>query len=343
MATPTALTGDELLAIPLDQPERLFTRTGLRDEYRALAKRWHPDIAGIPSDAVFAHVTALYERAEQKLAAGSWDGPGRLELVATDGIRYRFRYRSLRPFELGQMLIADSVIAYLVDPSQRDLFDRAAAMIAGFRFADATMRVEMSPCLPEIAACFETGDGRHLVLVVRKNADLLPLGDALAHFGGKLPPRHVAWILSSLFNLACWLDWTGLSHNAIAADTVFLSPRRHHCALLGGWWYAARTGSKLAALPDWSAAALPPSVLGAGRADPRIDGTLLRLLARELLGSAIGSRLAADPAIPAPLAAWLRLAAEGDAVADYAAWRAVLQASFGPRRFVPLRLTVDDL
>ena len=347
MVTPASLTGDELLAIPLDRPERLFTRSGLRSEYRALAKRWHPDVAGPAGETVFAHVTALYERAEQRLAEGVWDGPGRLELIATDGIRYLFRYRSRRAFELGQILIADSVIAYLVDPSQRDLFDRAVSAISGFRFADTGMRSEMGPCLPEIVARFETdgseGGAAHLVLVIRKAADLLPLSDTLAHFGGKLPPRHVAWIMSSLFNLACWLEWAGLSHNAIDADAVFLSPRRHQCALLGGWWYSATTGAKLKALPGRSAAAIPESVLRDGRADPRIDGTLLRLLGRDLLGSAIGSRLAADRSIPAPLVAWLRLAADGDAVADYSAWREVLKASFGPRRFVPLRLTADDL
>ena len=41
------ITANAILAVPLSDPERLFSSPGdARAEYRALAMRWHPDHGG---------------------------------------------------------------------------------------------------------------------------------------------------------------------------------------------------------------------------------------------------------------------------------------------------------
>ena len=104
--------------------------------------------------------------------------------------------------------------------------------MAGLRFADGRMAAQLQPGLPEIAARFETADRLALALVLRKAPDLLLLSDVLAHFNGRMDARQVAWIISSLLNLACYLDYARLAHNAILTDAVFISPPRHSSALL---------------------------------------------------------------------------------------------------------------
>jgi len=341
MRDPSSLTAPELLA--LAEPERLFSPTlaAVKREYRALAWAWHPDRNPAAEAAqVFAHLGGLYRAAVEKLARGIWHAPGLFQCTAPDGAVHMIRYHARHAFELGEMLLGRTAIAFVVRREFADLYDNAGRAIGRFRFADAGMRAQMAPCLPA-ATTIATPDGP--VMLVDKAPDLVLLRDLLDHLGGALAPRHVAWVLSSLYNLACWLDHAGLTHNAIGLDTVLVSPAAHRCALLGGWWYAARRGDRLRALPARSAALAPPDMLRARSADPRLDLELIRATGRALLGDETGSRLARERRAPRPLVDWLRCAASDAALDDYRAWGPVLEASFGARRFVELGVTASDI
>src|SRR5262249_17943265 len=146
---------------------------------------------------------------------------------------------------------------------------------------------------------------------------------------------------SSLLNLACYLDYAGLTHNAIGLDSVFVAPEAHRVALLGGWWYAAGRDERLRALPAHAAALAPPDMLSARRADIRLDLALIRGLRRTLLGDEM--RLARGGIAPRAMVDWLRGAASDAALRDYELWGSVLEASFGARRFVKLGVTASDI
>src|SRR5262249_50849978 len=135
----------------------------------------------------------------------------------------------------------------------------------------------------------------------------------------------------------------GIVHGDVSRDSAFVSPRDHVVGLFGGWWYAAHAGLRLSALPGRTVAALPAAVIDARHATPRITLTLIRLLGRELLGDETGTRLAPSPAVPGPLAEWLRLPPPESALADYADWQTVLTDSFGPRRFAELPVLASDI
>lgn len=341
MRDPATLTADELLAIPAGDPERLFERDAAAVDraFRRLAAAWHPDRNGDGrATAVFRHVAELRQAALERLRGGAWRAPGCLTLAGGNGRVWRLRYRRQQPFELGELYVADSVAAWLVDAAHADLADAALRQIGAFRFADPAMRAGVSRYLPEIAQVVELGSQR--VVVLRKPVDMILLADLLAHAGGTLDARHVAWILSELYCFACWMEWAGLTHNALAADTIFISPAHHAIAVLGGWWYAAPAGARLVALPARSAALAPADIVRDRRADSRLDLDLIRALGRELLG---GSPAPASSAVPAPLETWLALASNGSAQADYAAWQQVLTNAFGPRRFTPMSVRPDDV
>jgi hypothetical protein len=161
--------------------------------------------------------------------------------------------------------------------------------------------------------------------------------------GGRLPPRHVAWLVSALLNLTCFYEVIALTHNAMSASTVFVSPRLHAAFPLGGWWYAARSGSRLEMLPDETFALLPRSMAASKRADIRLDLESVRAIALNALGDPTGLSLAGRPDLPKPMADYLRLPSSGSAIDDYRAWGQVLKDSFGPRRFVELPVTASDV
>lgn len=83
-----AIPAAELLAIPPDEPERLFSEAELREQYQRLVEHWHPDVnPDQQAGAVLAHLSELVRHAQAKAAAGLWAKPHRRILVATDGKR----------------------------------------------------------------------------------------------------------------------------------------------------------------------------------------------------------------------------------------------------------------
>ncbi len=343
MADALSWTGDRLAAIPLEEPERLFPndRDAAKARYRALARKWHPD-HNPGQEAVFEHVAALYRAVLAKIAAGNWQPPGRLILKPRrGGTEYRIRFHKRHTLEIGDMYVADSVVAFVLPPENQDLFERAQRTIEGFVYADDAMRAEVSRCLPVIKAAFVSDAGP--VLIVSKTPDQLLLKDVVEHFKTGLDPRHVGWMQNILYNLACYLDWSGLTHNAIGLDTMFVSPQHHSGALLGGWWDSVRTGQPMIAAPSRTITYAPADFLARKVGDIRVDLELVRLVGRELLGDARGLRLMHDRTVPRPMADWLCLATTGEAATDYRQWGEVLRESYGDRRFIALELTASDL
>ncbi len=340
------LQADEILRA--SQPGAIFTgideRT-LSNEFRALAKRWHPDINRTPDAAlVMAQLKKLYDAGCEMLQRGTWEIPGVVRLADKKANKeYRIHYLASRAFELGVMYISHSLVAYVLDPQHRDLFDNADGLLTiGFRYASPGMEGEVSRYLPRLMKAFETEDGR-LCMVINKTPDLLLLQDVLAYYKGQIPDRHAAWIQSTLHNLVCYLEYAGLTHNDISPDTYFISPLHHCGALLGGWWYATETGNRIRKLNARSYRLLPPDIKAGRIADHRLDFELVRATGREMLGDITGVKLEAMHVAPKAMVDWLRFVSTGSAIEDYERWGDVLRDSFGPRRYVEMELTADKL
>ncbi len=327
------------------EPGEIFTENtaGIKAEYARLAKLWHPDYNGnsAQSNEVMIKINALYERAMELILNGKWRKPGFLRLHCSDGKVRELKYRSESPFELGSMYSCDSVVVFIVDKRFSELYLNAERVVKGLSFADDDMKSEMAKCLPGIISQFETVDGQ-LGMVLKKDPDMLLLGDVLSYYSGKMPDRHVAWILGTLYNLSCYLDYAGLTINSISTSTYFISPKGHSGAILGGWWFAVPQGSKMLGVPEKIYDVLPPYVVNTKLGSIQSDLESIRLIGRELLGDRTGIKLE-DYGVPIAMAAWLRGACADTAFEEYARWREVLKDSYGERRFIKMELDTDKV
>jgi hypothetical protein len=330
------LTSATILAIPPDAPERLYCDPEqIKSDWHALSARWHPDFGGSETEdrtAVMQHINALYAEACRRIAGGTYVLPDTLRLTATDGRQFNLRYLRQSPFELGTTYLGKTTLAYGVDVAATDLFTAAVATIGGLTFADPKMATAMTGRLPAIKATVETA--AHQYLLLHRQPDNMALADLLARAGGRLDPRHVAWIISGLEHIVCYLDWAGLMHGGIGLDSVYIT-QRHRVALLGGWWYTHRFGQPLAALPEGTAKLLPRSA-SAPHAHAALDLECIRQVGRDLLGDTAGTRLLHKPDVPKPLAHWLISPPAVNAYVDFKAWETAREASFGPRNFIKL-------
>jgi hypothetical protein len=260
------------------------------------------------------------------------------DLFRGDPLTFKSQYRELarewHP-DKGRRPRATEVFAHVSELYRQFLERLAAGTWEGphvHAVTDRSGRGRTIPCLCSFPfelghATFELSDGR-LGMRVTKSPDLLLLRDVARHLD-PIPPRHVAWIGSSLHNLACYLRHADLAHQNIGPDTFFVSPEHHGGALLGGWWYATKRGRPITRIPSRTFQWLPWEARMRKWASSLTDQELIRATLRELLGN---SRRAV------PLGLWLKMPATGTAVEMYEGWMAVLQKTFGPRKFVKLEL-----
>ena len=336
------LTAEQILAVSPNAPEKLFSGNleTARSEYHDLSRRWHPDHNRHPqATAVFQRIAELYRKTQELIKAKLWRGAGILELpvagsgAAASAYRQMNYFKSVK-FELGDLYIAERELAFSVERQYADLFENARRHIAGFRFADISMRKEIERNLPGKPEYLATSE--RLIMILPKTPDMILLGDLFEYFGGSIDARHVGWIINSLHNLACYFEYAGIVHHDISPHTFFVSPEFHSGMLLGGWWYARLAGEKISALPSRTINIAPPDVIRRKQADGRVDLELIRQTARELLGVANGAKTNTNGKIPPAMARWINGATSGSAVTDYELWKNVLEMDFGKPRFVRL-------
>jgi hypothetical protein len=318
------LTAGDILA--LRKPEDLYPGDieKARHLYRTLSQRWHPDKSG-GNEVVFARLAGLYHEAIDRLNRGVWEGSAVLTFPCTNGTTQRFAIRASSPFELGQSLVGDDHASYLIDTQHAAFVHHATKWPKGFRFVNPRMEEEFTKYLPQHVVYHSLSDGRHLVRM-QKTPDLIRLRDIVTHIGA-LDPKHIAWIVSSLLNLACYLSYADIVHQDISPDTVFISPNTHNVALLGGWWYATRRGVKMTTVPRRTFDLLPFKAKISKLASSQTDLELIRATARECL----------PPGLTHPVARWLQEVSRGRAVEQYESWVKML----GERKFTKLSLNAD--
>jgi len=344
MTDVSKLTADNILAIAVDKPELLFTgdTTIAKMQYRTLVSAWHPDQNPMVDDRVIAHINILYELATFRLKTDNWVLPGVLVLKSIDGKRFNLKYKSTRSFELGDIYVGDTIIAYSLFKDNADLFKNAIKMIKNLKYANDEMKTEIKRSMPEIQTELETDD--RLVLLIKKTPDQLLLSDVIDHLKGSIDPKHAAWIVSRLYNLACYLKYSNIVHCGFVLDSCLMSPQEHTISLVGGWWYSVENGRKLLALPGVAIDHVPTDVLDDEMGDFSLDLEMIKAIGRQILGDINGSKLIMDKNIPGPLVNWLRNVATEDAFKEYEIWQSkVLIDSFGKRKFVELHLAADDL
>jgi hypothetical protein len=334
---------EELLAIPVDRPEQLFSGDldAAREQLRQLNSLWHPDRnADVRSSWVFSHLHELFAAARERMESGMWIAANELHLRSRDDVWFEFRFQRRHAFELGEYFVGRDTVVYTMRRDYEELVHNGCQHIAALKFADARMQHELSRCLPHIVQRFETRD--LLIVAMRKEEGFVVLRDLLGFVGGPLDPRHVAWIISSLLNWLCYMEWAGVTHNGLSLDSCLVSPQLHAAAVPGGWWYATPRLAPLRALPETCVRVVPPDILQRGLADARIDLELLRSVGLQLLGAKLGA-IATTDGVPKPLLQWLNVPSAGSALADYEDWQRVLWASFGERRFIEMALSAADI
>jgi len=322
-------------------PERL------KEEFRALAKQWHPDTNKSPdANNNFMEINTTHKELERLIEnVGIWEGDGRVFLRNEDTQQiYNYEYYSCHSFEIGKFFVGSTHVVYVL--SNESLFNNGLRNIKSFTFNSPRMETELRKYLPEIEQTINLKDGSK-AMVIKKTADQLLLADVLNFLKinptvsfsdghGFVRSDCVPWILNSLYNLACYLSFAKLTHNDISPLTCFISLQHHSIAILGGWWYAMPMNSPIKIVPKRTFTLIPNRVKVSKLADGWTDLECIRDIGRECLGNNIDTKIV-------PLLNWLKVPSDKLAILDYEDWQKIVEKCFGKRKFIKTEISEDEI
>lgn len=310
------MTPSQILAIPVNQPWRLFSNPSVfKDTARELRRAWHPNLNHDPqADKVMAHINVLID---------AWEDPAN-----------RTGYLSKHDVPgVGSFIVQPEKVVYTFDDDALDL--RANAWNTKFKFPSDRIRDDMKHLFP----VFDRIEPNELWF--KKSASELNLADVI-NFLGSLPPKHVAWVMSRLYNLACYLSISNMAHVDISLQNLYADTAKHSVHLYGGWWFGRSFDTKALGAPKW-VTGLSKEFASTGIPTRRLVSQQIKEVGKLLLGATSPGSLMQNKNVPSAMTTWLLEPCSLDPIKEYATWGRCLEASFGPRKFVPLILTEKDI
>lgn len=310
----------------------------IKTRYKELVKEWHPD-ANKNSKAVdvFQKITELYNKALELLEQGTWEKTNYILISKDNGKKIALNYDTVFDFELGTCYVTKTKIVYVLGNDKKKYFDNALDRIKNLKYADKKMEETLGRCMPEIYQTFKTNNGEY-VIVLNKTEDVYPLKSVFEYFGNKIQDRHVAWIMSRLCNLTCFLKYNGIVHNGININNVFISPQYHSILLLGGWWYATKENEKMLGTTKDIFSIMSVTAKGNKKSSYLTDLESVKLLGRQLLGETNCRKLALDTTLPKAFINFLVSGSGNDAYKEFSKWDKSLTDSYGQRKFIKMEV-----
>lgn len=309
-------------------------------KYKQLAKEWHPDSNNDPKAAdVFHKITELYNKALELLEQGNWEKTNYILISKNDGKKIALNYDTVFDFELGTCYVTKTKIVYILDKDKKKYFDNALTRIKNLKYADKKMEETLSRCMPNIYQTFKTNNNEY-VIVLNKTEDVYPLKNVFEYFGNKIEDKHVAWIISRLCNLTCFLKYNGFVHNGININNVFISPQHHSILLLGGWWYTTKENENMIGTTKDIFSIMSVTAKGNKKSSCLTDLESVKLLGRELLGETNCRKLVLNFSIPKAFINFLVSGSSDNVYKEFSKWDKALTDSYGERKFI--KMDIDN-
>jgi hypothetical protein len=299
-------------------------------EYKRMCKLIHPDVCHDPraTDA-FAKLQEFYNLASKALSSGMWEATNYVEFKTTTGKTLQLKYMYHGIFEIGEYFVCSKHIVYLFDFSKKKYYNNYINQIENLKYADGEMKKMFQPLFPTVIAEHDTVDNKHII-VVSKTEDVYPLRCVLDNFyKGDIPDTHLAWMVSRMMNIACYLKYNKQVHNGINIDNMFVSLQYHTILLIGGWWYAVDEDAKMIGTTKEIYSIMPPKVKADKNACSVTDVESVKAFGRKYL---------ADSA-PQAFKNFVNSGSKDDSMAEMEKWDDALIESFGKRKFIKIEAT----
>ena len=201
----------------------------------------------------------------------------------------------------------------------------------GERELPAGVMAQAEIFLPHIRDIFRTDEG--LLIRALKLREELPLTAVADFYGGKLPARHAAWIVSRMLGMCCYAEVRGIVLNCIAEENLLIDPKEHVVRIGGGWWFAAENGGRLIGVQSAVFDNMPVSSKTDGIARHVTDIECVKAVCRHILP---------DDA-PDAIRDFAESISSASAIEEMDKWDCALKYAFGGRKFCNMNVSLPDI
>ena len=295
--------------------------------YMALMMKYHPDKCSDPrASEASAVINELYGKLKKAYCFQ--------EKIFRCGSRaIEIRYLMSVKQEYGMEYIGDSNVFFLISNDFADCFTQSEARSDLFfrEYLPQQILAQAEVFLPVTAHIFNTDEG--LLIETCKRKGELPLSKILDFYGGSIDCRHAAWIISRLLGICCFAEVRDIVWNCLAEENLLIDPAEHTVRVGGGWWFAAREGSKMTGVQS--------SVYDSLSSLSKTDGTAQHLTDLECV-KAIARRILPVDA-PAAVRDYSESICSSSAFEEMEKWEKTIINGFGRRKFTHMNVRLPDI
>lgn len=221
-----------------------------------------------------------------------------VRFLSADGSRIEIDYQFYYEEDNVLTYITPTSVVFVFDKNDKNKYDSYQEGIKLLKYPSADLK-DLSKCFPSVKFQADLEDGRYL-LAVAKDENVYPL-----FAFGSIAPVHAAWIVSRMENMACVFEYSGIVHEGMSINSIFINPRTHQAFLYGGWWKARRKYNMM----------------------DKKDLYDIRKVAGQVMGEL------KDDA-PKEFINFIKDKPENDAYSDFGLWDKVIEKGFGGHKFV---------
>lgn len=340
------VTAEEILSI--EKPGDLFSdnRETCRQQYKDLVKIWHPDIAGRNEEPdtvrVFEKIKDLYDRAIELMDIGAWERSNYIQFRNERGRTIKIHYLDSNSFEIGTYYITKHMVIYLISREREKYYKNAIKRIRELNYADKKMEHQFRRVLPELYDNYQIESGEYCIIIKKEEAHY-PLKNVLQCYPKGMNHRHVAWIISRLLNLACYLEYHHLVHNGIEVKNCYVSLKEHSIFLLGGWWYTTQEKEKMLGVSKEIYEIMPLGAKNKKCSNSMTDLESIKLIGRQLLGEPSPGKLSQNYDIPDAFREYLVRGSKESAFEEIRCWDETILHAYGKRKFCEIYLSKEKI
>ena len=295
--------------------------------YLALMLKYHPDKCNDPrASEASAVINELYGKMKK---AKSFQE----KIFRCGSNAIEIKYLMSLTQEYGVEYIGERNVYFLIKNNLADCFTRSEAQSDLFfrEYLPKQVLAQAEAFLPLVTRIFKTDDG--LLAETCKQSGELPLSRILDFYGDKLDSRHAAWIISRLLGICCYAEVRGIVWNCLTEENLFIDPKEHTVRVGGGWWFAAREGSRMTGVQT--------KVFDSLSSLTRTDGIARHITDLECV-KAVARRILPDDA-PDAVKDYAESVCSDSAFEEMEKWEKVIIDGFGGKKFTQMNVRLPDI
>lgn len=308
----------------------------IKQDFRKYSKVIHPDICKEPlADKAMIHLVNLYNQALECLSQGVWQS--RHSAIISPKLILR-NVKDISAFELGARYVSDDSVVYVFDNGKTAFRNRYLDMYSSmntFLDRNSEMKVLYKDRIPKITKYLPVISADRSVIMISKQPNEYPMNLFLKAYQDTLTGRDIAWMISRLIDLCCFMKTQNLVMNGFTEENLFICPEHHTIHIYGGLWYTGKIGDRMLGTCKKVYSVMSSKAKTEKICDPLTDIESVRGICSRLITG--------KDDIPKEMRDWINAGSTDDAIHEYIYWSEMLIKAYGPRKFVKLEVDPREI